>query len=196
VNPKPDPARIEYMLQELLAIIHRDGGQHVEANGLEKSWSDAIDVLHKMHGTIHGNHNYRVFYDSMVNRILGDYGTAIAAEGPVMAGELAVGKAQTAIHTLQELRAGLMMEYRQGYLDNNTPDVQPTAQGIMDAVRAMRKESAEAAVLYERARVINWLTTGPSEPILELAHASEDNPYLWLCVAITEERHAKASDTV
>jgi len=32
------------MLLDLLAIIHRDGGQYVDTHGLEKAWQDAISL--------------------------------------------------------------------------------------------------------------------------------------------------------
>jgi len=35
------------MLDNLLCIIHRDGGHHIKENGYEKSVSDAIDIIHE-----------------------------------------------------------------------------------------------------------------------------------------------------
>lgn len=196
MSSKPDAARMEFMLGELLATIHHDGGHYINEYGWETAYVDALERLKKLHLSLHGNHNYRVFYDNVINRILGDYGTSAMAEGPVVAGELAVSKALTAFDTLREFRSALLMEYRQGELVDNVPDVPPTSDGLMKAVRAMRKESADAAVLYERARVVNWLVEGPSEPLLEMAHADKDNPYFWLTVAIQEERHVPQFETI
>ena len=42
---QPDELRAERrMLLDLLAIIHRDGGQYVDTHGLEKAWQDAITL--------------------------------------------------------------------------------------------------------------------------------------------------------
>jgi len=187
----PSAARLEVMLGELLATIHRDGGHYIEEHGWEKAYEDGMDKYGKLHLSLVANHNYRVFFDTMVNRILGDYGTTAAAEGPIVASEIAVTKCLSAVQTLQEFRAALLMEHRQGQLEDNVPDVQPTAEGMIKAVRDMRRESAASAVLYERARVINWLVGCPSDPILELAFADSVNPYMWLAHAIKEARHAQ-----
>ncbi len=184
------------MLGELLATLHRDGGHYVDEHGWEKAYEDGMAKLSKLHLSLVANHNYRVFFDNMVNRILGDYGTTAAAEGPVMASEIAVSKSLSAVQTLQEFRAALLMEHRQGHLEDNVPDVQPTAEGMIKAIRDMRRESAESAVLYERTRVIEWLIDCPSDPMLELVFADSGNPYMWLSHAIKEARHVQELETL
>lgn len=42
------------VLENLLAIIHRDGGQHTIEVGIEKSVEDAIQIILKYH---HGQNN-------------------------------------------------------------------------------------------------------------------------------------------
>ena len=37
--------RAEFMLCNLLAVIHRDGGQYTERHGLEKSVADAMTIV-------------------------------------------------------------------------------------------------------------------------------------------------------
>lgn len=37
-----------YTLRDMLAIIHRDGGQHTSENGLEKSFDDACAVIYSL----------------------------------------------------------------------------------------------------------------------------------------------------
>lgn len=43
-----EAARVIRKTEELLAIMHRDGGQHTASVGLEKSLDDAIEVYYNM----------------------------------------------------------------------------------------------------------------------------------------------------
>jgi hypothetical protein len=189
---KPTPAEMENMLGELLATILSDGGHYIEEHGWHQAYQDGRERLTEIFAAAHGAHNYRVFYDAIVNRILGDFGTVAAAEGPLVAGELAVAKARTAIDTLQEFRASLLMEYRSGELVANTPEVAPTPAGMMAAIREMRNESSEMGRRFERHLIVEWLKQNPSDPLLELTHSDADNPYYWIAVAVMKEAHANA----
>ena len=196
MSDKPTPAEMEFMLGELLATIHYDGGHYVAEHGWKKAYDDARERITQIFMAAHGNHNYRVFYDAMVNRILGDYGTVAAAEGPLMAGEVAISRARSAIDTLQEFRAALLMELRAGELTDNVPEVEPTAAGMMKAIRDMCAVSSNQGRKFERYIIIDWLKSNPSDPLLELTHVDEANPYLWLTVALQKEAHANTLNNI
>ena len=42
----------EHLLNELLAIIHRDGGHYVQEHGIEKAVEDAINIINKERAVI------------------------------------------------------------------------------------------------------------------------------------------------
>ena len=186
---KPDPQWFEHQLGELMAVIHGDGGHYVEANGWEKAMDKALEELNDLRTYVHGNHNYRVFYEDLVGQISGDYGEAVSQHGPLMAGRLAAEKACRAFETLRSIRSSVLMELRRGYVMDNTPEVEPTAKGIVDAMRRCMSDHAAAARTYEKNLVMDWLDSHPSDAIRELAFGEGDNPYRWLVEALRDDAH-------
>ena len=55
------PDQNERMLRDLLATIHRDGGQYTEQHGLQKSVEDAIMI-------VSWNHLYAESFHTAINR--------------------------------------------------------------------------------------------------------------------------------
>lgn len=53
--------RYRELLEELLAVIHRDGGHYTDLAGLEGSVADATEIIHKLRerNTSHGAHAQR-----------------------------------------------------------------------------------------------------------------------------------------
>ena len=176
------------LLLELLAVIHRDGGHHVDQHGVEKSVSDAFAVVSELRGFMEGNHNYRVFYEELVSKVVGDYGQLAAVNGPVLAGHIAAAKVQDAFEALRAVRASLLMRLGRGEERKQLDEVGGTPEGLARAVDAVEVRATRRGRAYERALVESWLSKNPQNVNMELAYSGE-NPYLWLVHALRLEMH-------
>ena len=186
----------EHMLQELLAVIHGDGGHHVSDHGLEASFAAAMEIVHQLRTYPHGNHNYRAFYEDLVGQIVGDYGQTATISGPLVAGQIAAGKARDAIETLRTFRTSLMMELRVGERVDNCPEVPATPEGLIRTVRQIASDSSQRGRNYEKALTMAWLQTEPKDAMLELTYADDRNPYRWLIEAMRQNKHREGDDEI
>lgn len=181
------------LLLDLLATIHRDGGHYTVQNGLDKSVQDANERVVQMIGHHEGNHNYRVFYEELVSKIVGDYGAIATEHGPIIAGQLAAAKAQDAMDALRTVRASLQMKLGRGVDMLDIPEVGGTPEGLARAIERIDINGQTRGRHYERALISSWLSHNPSDVTMELAYAGE-NPYLWIVHAIHAKRH-ESEDT-
>lgn len=181
----------EHFLQELLAVIHGDGGHYVSEHGMEKAITDAISEVGRLRQYPHLNHNFKVMYSDLVDTIMGDYGQVAESRGPLMAGKAAAAKAIEAIETLREVRLRLMMELRRGETSDNCPDITPNAAGLMEAVHQLTVEHEVSARRYTTNSISDWLESHPSDPLLELAFSEDPNPYRWLAEYLRREPTGK-----
>lgn len=172
----------EELLNELLATIHRDGGHFVAANGLNRAVEVAIEEVNELYGFRHSNHNYRVFFEDVVSKVIGDYGKFAAQYGPIEAGNYAAEKATEAFEILRTVRASIQMLAHENY--ELVSEAQFTA-----ALLKIRAVGVEAGASHERSRVMVYLLSNPSEPVLEVAFAEEDNPVAWLAEAVRLKKH-------
>jgi hypothetical protein len=177
-----------FLLLELLATIHGDGGHYTALHGVEKSIEDAHTEVLTLRGQQEGNLNYRVFYEELVSKILGDYGGAVSLNGPIMAGQIAAAKVEDAVSTLRTVRATLQMKLGRGVQSKDVPEVGGTPEGFVRAIDAVDTQGQGRGRNFERALIASWLSLNPTDVNMELAFAGE-NPYLWLVHAIHAKRH-------
>jgi hypothetical protein len=185
--------RSHHLLLELLANIHRDGGHHVANHGLESSVDEAHQIIGHLRGFIEGNNNYRVFYETLVSKIVGDYGGIASMNGPIIAGEIAAAKALDAMEALRTIRSTLQMRLGRGVDPQDIPEVGGTSEGLVRAIEQVGVQGQMHGRNYERALIGSWLSQNPTDATMELAYAGE-NPYLWLVHAIHAKRHEEAQD--
>lgn len=172
----------EHLLQELLAVIHRDGGHFAADNGLERAVEAAIEQVNELHAFRSSNHNYRVFFEDVVSKIIGDYGKFAAQYGPIEAGNYAAEKAAEAFEVIRTVRASIQMLAHENYELVN--QAQFTA-----ALMKIRAVGVEAGASHERSRLMVYILSNPSEPVLEVAYAEEENPLTWLAEAVRLKKH-------
>lgn len=172
----------EELLNELLAVIHRDGGHFVAANGLQRGFDVALERVNELVSFEYGNHNYRVFFEDVVSKIVGDYGKFAAEYGPVEAGHYAAEKALEAFEILRTVRSSIHMLSGE-HFDMVT---QPQFTAALTKIRAV---GVDAGAQHERHLVVEYLHSNPSEELLEMAHATSDNPYAWLAEALRMKKH-------
>ena len=179
------------ILLDLLATIHSDGGHYTSQHGVEKSVQDAHHAVLHLHAGDEGRLNYRVFYEELVGKIVGDYGGTVDMNGPTAAGVIAAAKAQDALEALRTIRATLQMKLGRGV---DTPaEVGGTPDGLVRAIDRVEDQSIARGRSYERALIASWLSQNPTDANMELAYAGE-NPYLWIVHAIHAKRH-ESEDT-
>ena len=176
------------LLLDLLATIHRDGGHYTGQHGLEKSVQDAHQEVLHLHAGDEGNLNYRVFYEELVGKIVGDYGGTVEMNGPIVAGQLAGAKAIDAMEMLRSVRATLQMKLGRGVDPQDVPVVGSTPEGFARAIDQVEQQGHLRGRNFERALIASWLSSTPTDANMELAFAGE-NPYLWLVHAIHAKRH-------
>jgi hypothetical protein len=178
--------KAENLLLDLLATIHSDGGHYTSQHGVEKSVQDAHQAVLHLHAGDEGRLNYRVFYEELVGKIVGDYGGTVEMNGPTAAGVIAAAKAQDALDALRTIRATLQMKLGRGV---DTPaEVGGTPDGLVRAIDRVEDQGNARGRSYERALIASWLSNNPTDANMELAFAG-DNPYLWLVHAIHAKRH-------
>jgi hypothetical protein len=182
-----------HLLLELLANIHSDGGHYVAIHGVEDAVAVAQETVISMRGFAEGNNNYRVFYESLVSKIVGDYGKIASVNGPIIAGDIAAAKVQEAFDTLRTVRATLQMRLGRGVEPKDIPEVGGTTEGLVRAIENVATQGQKQGRDYERALIASWLSHNPTDANMELAFAGE-NPYLWLVHAIHAKRHEEAED--
>jgi len=182
-----------HLLMDLLANIHSDGGHYVAQHGLEQAVAAAHENVLSMRGFMEGNLNFRVFYETLVSKIVGDYGNTAALNGPILAGDIAGAKVEEAFTTLRTIRATLQMRLGRGEAGKEIPEVGASTEALVRAIESVASQGQKQGRDYERALIASWLSHHPTDANMELAFAG-DNPYLWLVHAIHAKRHEEAED--